>query len=509
MHARMLTAATWDEASHSLSDFSAAFPLPQFARIVQGHYLSVGLPRPSFEHLIPSVFLLPGNRTVKVAGQCVKFKDSKAKPFGVKLSIPETYSGLFEILSEDGRSAKVIESVAELVRRFPDSCIVRESVKVWTGKGDGVELITARWKVVQRGCRLVLVGQVSLDGSHETTTQATTTNNSPKNRFLRCFESNGESVYFRLDQKAKFSPVARDDGLAGLHTVGQLVKKRFPIMVRLVEGAKPTSYKNFVPEIRLYATSEEDFVLALPLSTTNETKHPKSLVAIPLTADIKVQGVNNSEHLARMPEYGRILQKCRKLIRHENENIHVFDVASSKQKTWAKRFMLPIRRTLSDPSDKEKPTTTPNKETKTPTDNKSYDEIDQLYDYVRGFVPIPPVPPPIESIPVRRHSVPCPPTKHELSRRYLPSPAQMRQRQRFVRQKSKSNKKANSPCRSPLFRMRYKSLTDLTADADSSNSAGSAGSNSDRVLFRPRSLTSLLFSAKSEKSSKCLGTLYL
>ena len=38
-------------------------------------------------------------------------------PVGPKFAIPETYEGFFEILSEDGRSVRCIESVSDLARR--------------------------------------------------------------------------------------------------------------------------------------------------------------------------------------------------------------------------------------------------------------------------------------------------------------------------------------------------------------------------------------------------------
>ena len=78
-------------------------------------------------------------------------------PVGTKLAIPESYEGYFEILSEDGRSVKCIESVAELarckntdpvhhskqtvIRRFPDSVLVRENCKAFVSKSDEIETI--------------------------------------------------------------------------------------------------------------------------------------------------------------------------------------------------------------------------------------------------------------------------------------------------------------------------------------------------------------------------------
>ena len=62
-------------------------------------------------------------------------------PVGPKLAIPETYEGFFEILSEDGRSVRCMETVGEVARRFPDSVLVRENIKAFVSKSDDIETI--------------------------------------------------------------------------------------------------------------------------------------------------------------------------------------------------------------------------------------------------------------------------------------------------------------------------------------------------------------------------------
>ena len=61
---------------------------------------------------------------------------------GPKLAIPTGYDGYFEILSEDGRAVKCIESVPELARRFPDSVLVRQDFKALVSKSDDLNAIT-------------------------------------------------------------------------------------------------------------------------------------------------------------------------------------------------------------------------------------------------------------------------------------------------------------------------------------------------------------------------------
>lgn len=176
-------------------------------------------------------------------------------------------------------------------------------------------------------------------------------------------------------------------------------------------------------------------------------------------------------------------------------------------------------------------------ENRIPVHSKDYDEIDQIYDYVRGFAPLPknikspfsdpspsirshsstpsqlvpditkPEPPPIETIPTKklqaekrnRKSVSSkdnPPPKNPdhvqktppgLPKLYVKNGHS--QRNRLLRQKSASPMKETPPSPmsksgSPLFNIRYKSLNnlqqamELDGTLDSSNSGGRASGDS-------------------------------
>ena len=102
----------------------------------------------------------------RLLAQCVKFKEGSRKvaAVGQKISIPADYDGYFEILSEDGRSVRCIESVAELSRRFPDSVLVREGVRgALVGRGDDVDALTEAasggTRTIEEGETLILVGE--------------------------------------------------------------------------------------------------------------------------------------------------------------------------------------------------------------------------------------------------------------------------------------------------------------------------------------------------------------
>ena len=102
----------------------------------------------------------------RLLAQCVKFKEGSRKvaAVGQKISIPSDYDGYFEILSEDGRSVRCIESVAELSRRFPDSVLVREGVRALVGRGDDVDALAKEGaaggtRTIAEGETLILVGE--------------------------------------------------------------------------------------------------------------------------------------------------------------------------------------------------------------------------------------------------------------------------------------------------------------------------------------------------------------
>lgn len=120
---------------------------------------------------------------------------------GPKLLIPETYPGYFELLSEDGRSTRCIESVLDLSRK-PNLCVlVREALRC------------------NQLNKTIPVGDI-LTVLYE------------NGKFLMCKTQKDELISLSLDVKAKFSPIAKEDSISGVHTVDNLLKKRMPIVVR-------------------------------------------------------------------------------------------------------------------------------------------------------------------------------------------------------------------------------------------------------------------------------------
>lgn len=129
--------------------------MPQIGKIIKGQHLSLGVPSLSSPSLNQIAFWSHGGKRVKVLAQCVRFKEcrgnysaaSKVISVGPKLAIPDDYEGWFEILSEEGRAVKCMESVGELAKRFPESCLVRAVIKAYlaneTDVSDKVRVLQA------------------------------------------------------------------------------------------------------------------------------------------------------------------------------------------------------------------------------------------------------------------------------------------------------------------------------------------------------------------------------
>ena len=596
----VLGQVTWSEEIFSLFDLLKTHELPLLVKVHKGQYLNIGPGGLSSLGVHSTLLLTSGGRRRRLVAQGVKFKDNRRLvSVGQKLLIPDTFEGFFEILSEEGRSVRAIESVAELTRLFPDSCIVRCNCKAYVSKSDSVETITERSRTIQSGETLVLVGEVSRPRGRGPA------------RFLRCFDSSGENVYLPHEQKAKFSAVAKEESISGVHSVGNLLNKRLPLNVRLVSGRPADGPRlggsSFVPELRVHTTYEDELVVALPL-------HKDSVVVtLPTTAPLRLQVASNGDALARSAEFARLCDRAAQVWLHGVDRMHAFDIPLPKDPRFdgkAKAAPRPrgFRRSISAPMSR-----VTRRHSGQTVDE--YDEIDQIYDYVRGFAPMPrdaraaalghsapepgpqtatprrpqatshatqtppapqptpvrasdqpPEPPPIETIPSRRLSLaavrpfnlhpgvfsakkpvrPEPPPDNRVSaekrareaaaaaRQGEPRPAgklfakncNARANQRFAAHRNtgggginkcgsvhgplpdavRSTVRSIGP--SPLFDLRYKSLTNLLMDCDTLDSSNSGGKTSGdsgdsallkgrilekkpRKLTRPKSLTNL------------------
>lgn len=120
---------------------------------------------------------------------------------GHKVLIPETYPGYFELLSEDGRSVRCIDSTLELSKRRNLRVLVRETFRC------------------NHNSKTVHAGEII-------------TTISDNGKYLQCRTLKDEIINLPMEGKTKFSPFAKEDSISGVHCVKNLLQKRMPVIVR-------------------------------------------------------------------------------------------------------------------------------------------------------------------------------------------------------------------------------------------------------------------------------------
>ncbi|GAB0090325.1 uncharacterized protein DMENIID0001_050450 [Sergentomyia squamirostris] len=340
----------------------AKTPLPAVAKIVKGQHHNLGVPTLSNPSLQSTALFLNAGRKYQILAQPIKIKEGrKTTNVGSKVLIPETYPGYFELLSEDGRSTRCIDTVLDLSKRRNFRVLVRETFRC------------------NHNSKTVHAGEI-----------LTTISDNAK--YLQCRTSKDEIVNLPLEAKAKFSPIAKEDSISGVHTVKNLLQKRMPIVVRLVYGSAPKGLKTpFVPELRLLGCVEVDRVFALPLQKDTD------LVSVPLNVKIKLQRAKNMEQLENFIEYSRFLEKAQRLLADARDRLQVIDLKLTEKKEPSKHSVSrkPLMLTTCAENGyilRKSASCESSKYMQSPSYGSiadDYDEIDQIYDYVRGFAPLP------------------------------------------------------------------------------------------------------------------------
>jgi hypothetical protein len=177
-------------------DFSKV-DMPMVAKITKGQHCGIlGVPSLSSPNLCNTALFLNAGKNFQIVAQPIKIKEGKkTTSVGSKIIlIPDSYSGYFELLSEDGRSTKPFENVLELSRRrnVREKVIVRESFVIRLNNTN---------KTLNAG---EILTPISDDG-----------------KYLQCKTSKNQLIALPLDCKAKFSPLAKEkeDSISGVHTV--------------------------------------------------------------------------------------------------------------------------------------------------------------------------------------------------------------------------------------------------------------------------------------------------
>lgn len=161
---------------------------------------------------------------------------------------------------------------------------------------------------------------------------------------------------------------------------------------RLVYGSAPKGLKQaFVPELRLLGCVEVDRVFALPLQKDHD------LLAVPTNSKIKLQPAKNMEQLNNFIEYSRILEKAQRLLTDARTRLQVVDLKlnekDNKKESKNSRKLPPLISGLDNGYVLRKSISCDSARHMYSVDlvpsADDYDDIDQIYDYVRGFAPLP------------------------------------------------------------------------------------------------------------------------
>ncbi|XP_045159842.2 uncharacterized protein LOC123525136 [Mercenaria mercenaria] len=310
----------WGTEAVNLKDVLMQYELPTVARVVKGQFMNIGTSKFNpLKKLHQDVLVHSIKTGLKVLGHSVTKVESRDRrttrlvPLEQRLSIPVTYKGWFELLSEDGRSIKPIESVQELAKLFPkvNNVLVRQNLKAYLVNDTDGKMTFDKTKIVIAGEQLKVLGEVPLQlpaGMER------------KVRLLKCVDSKGENVFLSFDQRALFTPIAGGDDVMGVFMIKDVIHKfRLPLTVKLIQGVWPkVDSTRFTGLIRLDWAYTDETAFVCPLDRNTPRIYP-----IPTEVSLRlVTAVNNSE-LKDNEAYTNIMVKCNRLVANYHNTIHL------------------------------------------------------------------------------------------------------------------------------------------------------------------------------------------
>ena len=354
----------WQNRAVNLRDFAKYYGVPNVAKVVEGQYKDIGSTASGKN---AQLYIHSIDRSEKVLAEGVKVKEGRGKAStssrGQKYSLPITYEGWFELLSQDGKAVKAISSVSELTKLFPAKCIVREKISVFQAGENGETLSREKMRILVGGEELYLIG--------ETWITMKSSGNFMKQSFLHCRDINGQGVYLPMDHKGLFSPVAGQTNISGVHTLAGLIEKfRFPILVRLVHGIIPSKLeKNFSGLFRLNGVYSEESLFVSTL------KKDSKLLPISTRESMKLVGISNLDEITRTAAYSYHVNRCRRMMNSYLNSIHL--LFTMPDPNYIKSEKKEIAAHISHAKSEE---------------DLLFAEVEDIYAYVREGGPTPPPP---------------------------------------------------------------------------------------------------------------------
>lgn len=242
-----------EDTAVCLKEFLRGHTMPCFARIAKDRRKYNG-PGPEEE---VSVYLYSVINVRYVAAEEMSVVHRKhIQPTSQRFNVPLDCKGWFEVLSQDGISARPFGSVGELAKLGSSTrCLVRQSVGGYVRKAEGYDT-----QIIRKGDVLTL---------HETMWISARSGGGTFNKqLLRCVDQRSQEVYLDINLRGLFSPVAGHTSVTGAHTVQSLLTKfRLPVMVRLLYGnihqAAGSTYSTGV--FKLMSVFTDEILFALPL----------------------------------------------------------------------------------------------------------------------------------------------------------------------------------------------------------------------------------------------------
>ena len=292
-----------------------------------------------------------------------------------QLTIPIDYMGWFEVLSEDGKSVRPLQSIKELLAHFTAnnsaksktkpvaSYLVRENINAYSLSPAKVLLSSTssnnnptqshhrvfnfsdlKKSLVKLGDKL----NVSADcvSSENTDIYVEITNElnlKLRKRLIKFTLERAQSalsgllvtetIYVPDDSRGKFSPVARCENIAGVHQLRDIIAKfKLPITVQLVHPSalstatlqtwnyhtathgKSGNSSTFSPVFRLLKMHQVDNMVAYPISGEKDSPSPAKLIKIPCYTNVRfIRAANMNELLCRSSYYLKfMLSECDK-----------------------------------------------------------------------------------------------------------------------------------------------------------------------------------------------------
>lgn len=370
----------WDTEQVNLKDFLMKHEVPSVARVVKGQFMNIGASKFNPLKKLHQDILVHSIRTgLKILGHSVARVDSRDRrstklvSLEQRLSIPLTYKGWFELLSEDGRTVKPIESVLELAKLLPkvSNVLVRQNVKAYLVNDSDGKMTFDKTKIIIAGEQLKVLGEVPLQ---------LPPNKEGRLRLLKCVDSKSENVYLSFDQKGVFTPIASEADEMGVFMIKDVIHKfRLPLTVKLVQGVWPkVDSSRFTGLIRLDWAYTDEVAFVCPLDRNTPRIYP-----IPTDVSLRLVTAVNDGELKDNEAYTNIMVKCNRLVANYHNTIHLI-ISVPEGAVKAKNHTL--ANIYSDTNTKIEEENRPQSRIKRSKSKEDIlnEELDDLYGYLRA-----------------------------------------------------------------------------------------------------------------------------